>query len=807
MIKNYIIITLRNIIKYKGYSLINILGLATGVAVCLLIFLFVQNELSYDKYNVKHDRIYRLYLDAKIADTESALIATSSAPLAAELKQEIPEVEEVFRMRNYGFPVLRYKDKVFSEERIFWADSTIFEVLTFNFVKGNPNTALNTLNGLVITESAAKKYFGDEDPMGKLINVDKRVDYIVTGVMRDIPENSHFHADFIASLSFYADSRSPNWFGNNFYSYILLKENSDPEEVQQKIDAVISKYIKPLAERLFETSWEELQKKGSRYRYVIQPITDIHLKSHINNEIEPNGDIKYVYIFSLIAFGILLIACFNFMNLSTARYSGRAKEVGIRKTLGSSFGQLVQQFLSESIILSFFAVLLSIVIAALTLPIFNEVSGKDISLNFIENPIMIPVLLSLVLIVGILSGIYPAFFLASFKPISVLSGKMKEKISGKTFRGVLVVAQFTISIILVIATIFIFKQLDYLQNKKLGYNKEQLLIVRKADDIGVHREAFKTSLMDLSEVKYVSNITTLPGEEFGDNLFYSLENGQKNSQLVSIVRSDYDFAKTFGIEMADGRYFSREFGADTINSIVLNETAVKSLGIKNPVGKRISIPGNGAEQYFIIIGVTKDFHFQSLHEPIRPLAMMLFGRNGFGRTTAIRIAGGNISSTVNKIKQIWSNFADGQHFEYTFFDEDYAKLYKSEERTGKLFASFSVLGIFIGCLGLFGLAAFTAEKRTKEIGIRKVLGASFRSILILLSKEFLKYLLIANALAIPISYYLISIWLENYSYRISIDIYPFLFSGFAAIVIALGTVLYQVIKIGITNPVVSLKYE
>ncbi|MBU0475144.1 MAG: ABC transporter permease [Bacteroidetes bacterium] len=809
MFKNYITITLRNLKKQKGYSFINIFGLAVGVAVCILILLYVRDELNYDKYDKNSDRIFRLCLDAKVGEI-SAQGATSCAPLAETLIHEIPEVETAVRLRNYGFPVFYYKDKVFSEERVIRADSTLFNVFTIPFLKGNPKTALTQSNGLVITESMAKKYFGDEDPMGKVINSDRSYDYIVTGVIKDIPENSHIHFDFIAALARYRDSRSPIWFQNNWYSYVLLKEGADYQKVNAKLNSALMKYIKPQIEQALLTTWEELEKQGAKYKYYLQPITDIHLKSHFINEYESNGNITNVYIFSIIAFAILCIACFNFMNLSTARYSSRAKEVGIRKTLGSNFNQLVAQFLSESISMTFIAVLVSIILVYLFMPIFNDISGKELSFNLFNNYYAIPSMLLLVLFVGGLAGIYPAFFLASFRPIAVLGSGLKDGVKGKGFRSALVIFQFTISITLIIGTIVVFNQLEFIQNKNLGYEKDQLLIIRKTDDIGRSIVAFKNDLKNNPYVKNVSNSAELLGMNYGDNLYEAHINGKINRQLLKRGFIDYDYLKTYKMEMALGRYYSSEWTVDTVNSIIINEAAVKALGIINPIGFEIIETSTGDNQrnmVWKIVGVVKDFHFESLHQPIQPFVMQLFNRRGFGRYTAVRLSTDNLRESLESIETIWAKYAGNQQFEYTFFDEDFNRLYQSEERTSKLFAGFSLLAIIIGCLGLFGLAAYTAEKKTKEIGIRKVLGASIQSILVLLSKEFIKWIIIANIIAWPIAYYLMNKWLNDFAYRMNISIKVFIFAGTTALLIAFIAVGYQVVKAAVANPVDSLRNE
>ena len=685
----------------------------------------------------------------------------------------------------------------------------MFDVFTLPFLKGNPKTALSTVNGLVITESMAKKYFGDEDPIGKVINADKRFDYIVTGVIKDVPQNSHFHFDFVSSLARYSDSRSKVWFQNNWFTYVLLKPGADWKEVDAKFNSALIKYIKPQVEQVFQTSWESLVEKGAKYKYYLQPVTDIHLKSHLQAEYEPNNDITSVYIFSLIAFAILCIACFNFMNLSTARYSSRAKEVGIRKTLGSNFGQLLKQFLSESIIMTFIAVMISILLVYLLMPLFNDISGKNLNFNLFNNYYTLPSIFLLILIVGVAAGIYPAFFLASFKPITVLGGALKDGVKGKTFRSSLVIFQFSISVILIIGTIIVYGQLQYIQNKNLGYEKEQLLVIRKTDDLGRSIEAFKNDLRNNPYVKSVSNSTELPGMNYGDNLYESHSGRKIERQLLKRGYVDFNFFQTFKMKMSDGRFYSREWTGDTVNALVINEAAVKALQLKNPVGSDIYETGiaGGEDRVWKIIGVIKDFHFESLHQPIQPFAMQLFNKGGFGRYTTVRLSTDNIRQSLESIKQIWANYAGKQQFEYTFFDEDYNRLYKSEERTSKLFATFSILAIMIGCLGLFGLAAYTAEKKTKEIGIRKVLGASIQSILLLLSKEFIKWIVIANVIAWPVAYYLMSEWLNDFAYRMNINLLVFLFAGVSALIIALVAVGYQAVKASVANPVKSLKYE
>jgi putative ABC transport system permease protein len=805
MLKNYLLITLRNLQKYKGYSFINIFGLAAAVAVCLLILLYVQNELSYDKFNKNYDRIYRVHIDGMFNNKEM-LSAQSCAPLAKTLKDEIPEVENSTIIRSYGYPVFRYKDKVFSEEKVLFTDENFFKIFDIEIVEGSRKNLLNNPYEIIITQSTAKKYFGNENPIGRSINSDKRFDYKIIAVIKDAPANSHIKYDFLGSINTYKDFENFVWVNNDYYTYILLKNGSNPALVQKKIDKVVSKYSIPLIEQILQAPWSELIDKGLRYGYTMQPLTDIHLKSNLENEFEPNNDIIYIYIFSIIAIGILIIACFNYMNLSTARYSGRAKEVGIRKTIGADFKDLVIQFLSESIILATLSVFLSIFIAYLVLPIFNDISGKQLQFEILANFSIVPILLLLIIFIGLVAGLYPAIFLASFSPIKVLGGTMREYIKGKKLRGILVVLQFSITTILIICTIFIYNQLNLLQNKKLGYQKEQILIINKCDDIGAYIQAFKADLKKVPGVINLTNTSVRFGEQTGNTVYETIIDGKKSTVLASAISADYDFIKTFNIKMIAGRFYDQYRETDLSEALVLNETAARELGYKKPVGNRIyqtASDGKGFE----VIGIISNFNFESLKLNIKPLVIRLYNPNQFGRIIAVKLKGNNINKTVEEIRKIWSNYAGGQYFEYEFFDDYYNNLYISEERTGKLFASFSIIGIIIGCLGLIGLASFTAEKRNKEIGIRKALGASINSIFLLLSKEFIKYVLIANVIAIPVSYFLMSKWLENFAYKINLDIYVFIGSSIVSILIALLSVSYTSVKAASINPVLLLKYE
>jgi len=807
MFKNYIKIALRNFLKHKGFSFINIFGLAIGVACCLLIVLYVLDEVSYDKYHEKADQIYRVGIRGFVNNNLFHGVVTCS-PMAQTLVNEYPEVTAATRLRNFGFPVFRYEDKVFSEEEVFWVDQSFFDVFTVPFIKGDPKTALAQPNTIVLTRSMALKYFGDEDPMGKSLNADKRRDYLVTGVVEDTPRNSHFHYDFLAALVTYEDSRRPIWVSNNYYTYLVLQEGASPEAFEPKLAELVKKYVGPQIQAAVGITLEQFFASGGEWSYFIQPLTGIHLHSHLDFELEPNGDIAYVYIFSIIAIGILLVACINFVNLATARAANRAREVGIRKTVGSNRGQLIRQFLSETTIMSFFAVLLALIAVQVLLPFFNNITGKELAVPYIQNVFTIPFLLALVLFIGLLAGTYPAFFLASFDPVVVLKTEMSGRSKKSSMRNVLVMFQFTVSIVLIVGTVIVSRQLSYIQNRNLGFNKEQVVIVEKTDDIGNQVPAFRQELLKNPNVINATNTNNLIGNEFGNSAHKLAGATGEETHLLWTYRSDPYFAETYQIEMAAGRYYEEGRQADQ-QSTVINEAAVKDLGLTDPIGKQIVAiaPTQDQSLTFTIIGVMKDFHFRSLHHQIDPLIVYLYGPEGRGRYVSVRVHSENIRETMAFLENTWRKFASNQAFEYEFFDDHFARIYQAEERTGQIFFSFSLLAIIIASLGLFGLAAFVAEQRTKEIGIRKVLGATETGIVFLLSKQFTKWVVLSNLFAWPIAYYFMRKWLQRFAYQASITVWSFLFAFLVVLFLALLTVSYQTVKAARSNPVELLRYE
>jgi putative ABC transport system permease protein len=805
MFKNYLKVAVRNFFKHRGFSFINIFGLAVGVACCLTIVLYVLDEISYDRYHDRAEQIYRVGIDGYINNIAFHGVVTCS-PMAQTLVREFPEVEAATRLRNFGFPVFRYEDKVFSEERVFWVDPSFIDVFTVPFIEGDPETALTEPNSIVLTRSMALKYFGREDPMGRSLNADRSRDYLITGVVEDVPHNSHFHYDFLASLSTYDDSQSPIWISNNYYTYVLLRKDASPEAFEGKLVELVKKYVGPQIKVAAGLTLEQFYESGGKWGYFIQPLTDIHLHSHLEFEIEPNGDIAYVYIFSIIAIGILLVAGVNFVNLATARSVNRAREVAIRKTVGSRRPQLIRQFLAETTLLSFIAVILALIAVQFVLPTFNTITGKDLAIPFMQNAFTIPALFGVVLLIGVLAGIYPAFFLASFDPAIVLKSETMGRTRKSKLRNILVVFQFTVSIFLIIGTFIVNRQLRYIQNKNLGFNKDQIVVVKKTDDIGNQIQAFRQELVKNANVIDATNTARLIGETFGNSAYKLAGASGEETHLLWTYFTDPHFADTYQIEMAAGRYFEEGRQADQ-QAVVLNETAVKELGLTDPVGKQIEALRPTRSLTFTIIGVMKDFHFESLHFQIRPLIITLWPPNNRGRYVSVRVSSEGIRNTLVFLENTWRKFAGNQAFEYEFLDDHFAKIYQSEERTGQIFFSFSLLAIIIASLGLLGLAAFIGEQRTKEIGIRKVLGATDSKIMLLLSRQFTKWVIMSNLFAWPIAYYFMHKWLQRFAFQPGLSVWSFLLASLVVFFVALLTVSYQTVKAARANPVDLLRYE
>ncbi|WP_423147753.1 FtsX-like permease family protein [Rubrolithibacter danxiaensis] len=807
MFKNYLKIAWRNLNRSKIFSAINISGLSIGIATCLVIMLFVQNELSYDRYNKKADQIVRVVFKGSINGAPMKE-ANVMPPTAQTLKADYPEVLEATRLKTNDQPLVTYKDKTFREKAIAHADSNFFHVFTIPFIKGNPETALLEPNNIVITDEIAKKYFGNEDPVGKLLNFQTwNSVYKITGVIKKLPANSHFHFDFFASMSGITDAKSPSWMTSGYYTYLVLPKDYNYKKLEAKLPQVIEKYMGPQIKQAMGMSLSEFRKKGNDVGLFLQPLTDIHLHSDVNFDIERGSDARYVYIFSAIAVFILLIACINFMNLSTAGASKRAREVGVRKVLGSEKLQLVKQFLVESVLLTLIALFIGVCLVYLALPLFNRLSGKELDFSFIFHPLIIPGLLFFGLFVGILAGSYPAFFLSSFKPIAVLKGKLTAGKSSMGFRSGLVVFQFFISIVLIVGSAIVYKQLQYIQNKKLGYDKDQVLVLHESWRLGNNEEAFRQQLLQDSRVKNVTISGFLPaGNTYSNNNSVYTDNNP--DQLIKTLKYQVDerYIPTLGMQMQAGRNFSAGFATDS-GGVIINETAAKVYGWgKNALGHIITDWTNnqGQKKSYRIIGIVKDFNFQSLHERITPLMMVLGENSG---AMVIKVKTGNTAPLIASIKEQWSRYSNEALFSYSFLDESFEAMYDTEGRLGQILGIFAALTIFIACLGLFGLVKFTAEQRTKEIGIRKVLGATVTNVVGMLSKDFLKLVLIANLIGWPVAWWVMDKWLQDFAYKIDISWWIFGIAGAIALLIALVTISFQAIKAALTNPVKSLRAE
>ena len=805
MLKNYLKTALRNLWKNKAFTAINIIGLSSGLAVCILIVLYVFNELGYDSFNKNADRIYRL--DADLFFNNTAFTAANTPePMGPTMVREYPKLEQMVRISNQGGISIRKGDQTLMDQNAMFADSTFFKVFTVDMIEGDPNTALNDPNNIVISESAAKRYFNSTSVLGKTLYTDNAKDRKITGVYKDFPRQSHFHFDFIKPFAERWDKNPDGWLSNNNNTYILVKPGTTQAELQSMLNATTRKYVGQQLMQYFNSSIKDLEGKGNRFNYQVTPLRDIHLKSNKSGEIEVNGDITYVYIFSIIAAFILLIACVNFMNLSTARSANRAKEVGIRKVVGSLRSQLIIQFLTESVLLSFFALLIAILIAILLLPFFNSLAGQTIPYWAIFSSWMLPVSVVLVFIVGCLAGSYPAFYLSGFQPIEVLKGKLAKGFKSSWLRSTLVVFQYSISIVLIIGTIVIYKQLDFIRNRNIGYNRNQVLVLHNTWPLANNAKSFKEEVKKLSGVENVTVTQHLPttSDRSQNGWFPDATMTVDKAVILANIWVDEDYIPTLGMQMAAGRNFSKDFPSDSL-AVVLNEAAVKTLGYKDPLRETLYRPTDENKSLpYRIVGVVKDYNFSTMHEKIKPLVMQLGTNNG---GVAIRINSKDIRSVVENVRSKWNGAAPGQQLNYSFMDEDFNKLYKADDQTGRLFMSFSLFAIFIACLGLFGLVTYAAEQRVKEIGIRKVLGAKMGTLVAMLSKDFVKLVFIAALLAFPIAWWAMHKWLQEFAYRIDIAWWMFVVAGALALIIALVTTSIQAIKAALANPVKSLRSE
>lgn len=801
MVLHYLSIALRNMIRRPGYDGMNVIGLAIGITCCMLILLYIQNELSYDRFHAHADRIYR------VINGDSARTPPAAGPT---FKNLFPEVEEYARTRGtINIWMMAYKDIGFYESDVYRASKGVFDVFSFPLVRGNPQTALDDYahpeQSVVISESMAMKLFGDEDPIDKVIRADDEMNLRVTGVMEDVPPNSHFAADYLVSENLDVENLreryETNWFSSNHFTYVLLAEGTDPVELEDKIARWASTY-EPL---------ESLNMRGLPFRPRLQPVTDIHLRSNLELDMAGRGDISYVYVFSVVAFSVVLIACINFMNLATARSTIRAKEVAIRKTVGATRSELVLQYMGESMCSAGLALVIAMGLVIAILPWFNTQMGTAFQISYLENPNLLLWLAGIALLVGLLSGSYPALFISRFHPAKILKGEMTGGVTGSTLRKGLVVAQFALSILLIISTATVYRQLDYMQNRQLGFDKDQVVVIPL---IGGAERDFNTFKARLSQSPHVQGVTRsglMPGRMFSAAImpvFPTRLAEQSEDDLVGIpaLFVSTDFEETLGLELLAGRPFSSVLNDDSNNAVILNRSAIERLGLATPeeavrrqIRYRMSPP-------IRIIGVVEDFHMQSFHNPVDPMQLRFMNRGGGGQA-AIRLQAQNIPEGINAIEETWASVFPHYPLAYSFLDEDFEQLYLSEQRTGNLLGAFSFLAIFIACLGLFGLAAFTTQQRTKEVGIHKVMGASVIRIVSILSKDFLILVAIAVPVAWGLAYWIMSNWLQNFAYRVEIGPEWFLIAAVVALVIALATVSVKAVTTALMNPVESLRSE
>lgn len=807
MIKNYFKIAWRNMIRNKAFSFINVFGLAVGLTCCMLISAYLYQELTYDTYAANAKRIYRVALHSDGSNTAADFPSVDMA-VGQGIKNTFPDVLATTRLSRQRPVFVKYNLEQFKEEHMVWADPNFFQFFSIPLVEGDTKTALADPKTMVVTKDFQKKYFGNESAIGKAVTVGNDL-MKITGVIDKVPDNSHFHADAFMSMStIVTPSTKQTWSNVGYFTYLLLNKGADSKKLEAGFPQLAEKFLVPEEQHDMGISLAEAQKSVKSFIFFLQPLTDIHLHSATKYEFEANGDLNYVYIFGALAFFILLLACINFTNLSTASSVKRAKEVGIRKVLGSEKNKLVSQFLAESVLLTFFAMLFALGFAYLLLPYFNDVSGKQITMGFFLSPQAIACELILTLLVGITAGIYPAFFLSSFQIISVLKGNGSVKSSGgNTLRSGLIVFQFAISTALIIATFIVYQQLHFMQNKKLGYNKDQVLVINDTNTLGNNIDAFAQQLSADNRVVSNTKSDNVPGDNnAGGTVIYANEVAGKGTHTeisTSIYWIQNSYIPTLGMQLAKGRNFYPMSPADS-DAVIINEAAVRDLGFgdMDPIGKTIVRSG---QRRYNIVGVVKDFNFTSAKQKIAPL-MMLPNKRG-ANEIILRIKTADVHRLIGDIKNQWGSYNASAPFSFYFLDDQFASLYSTEERTGQIFTSFSTIAVIIACLGLFGLSAFMIRQRVKEIGIRKVLGASTGSITTMLSKEFLALILVAVIVSFPVTWYAMSKWLQDFAYRVDIHWWVFIVAGCLALTIAFITVSFQSIKAALANPVKSLRSE
>lgn len=803
MLNNYFNVTYRNLLKYKFYSLINIFGLSVGIASVIFIALYVTTELSFDTYNKNYHRIYRVGVKGKITG-ETLNQAVTAAPMARAIKNEIPHIKYVTRIARFGDWLVQYGNVRFNETNFLFADSSFFDVFSIPLIYGDAKSALNKPNSLVITEATAKRYFGPDKPLGKKLRLEgDSTFYTVTGVVQ-LPVNTHFKFDFLGSLSSIPFSGNDNWLVHNFYTYIVVDSKSSQEALTNDLNKLIPKYVYPLIEQFTGVSTQEFLETDNYFSYFVQPLGKIHLYSNLQLEIAKNGDMDMVYVFIVIAILVLAIASINFMNLTTARSASRSREIALRKVMGSNRNNLIVQFLIESLLLTIVATIVALVIVEICTPYFQNLVGMEISLHSALNTNFALFLGSMAIIVGLISGSYPALVLASFDPVLTLKQQIRSATGTRNVRNLLVILQFAASVFILICTLAMNRQLNYVMNRKLGFEKENILVIRRSDGLRARIDSFKNEIKLNPNVLAVANSTHVPGNIYWKNAFFHESNPNTTYLFNQSVVSDC-YNDVLKLRMVNGRFFTPGNLADS-SSCIINETAANMLGIKNPVGTILFQPMGATRREYKIVGVLSDFNYRSLHFAIEPMIMTCMQRNLEGYIV-VRVSSAGLPETISSIKKAWEKYTPDYIFEYSWLSKDFDHLYDAENRTYSMFSTFTVLSIFVACLGLFGLIAFNVSQRTKEIGVRKTFGASFGVILFMILKDTLKLVLMSFIVAWPLAYILINKWMSEFSYQVGIHLIDFIIAALLAVAIAMATISIQALRAASKNPVDALHYE
>lgn len=796
MFRNLFKTALRNILRDKIYSLINVLGLTIGITSSIFLLLYVLDELSYDKYHTRGQDIYRVITTIKEVDDEFTWVV-AQIPFAPTVRDKFPEVEKSVRFIGTGRVLYQKDDLKFYEEEIYAADSAVFEMFSYNFIEGDPGTALHSPNSIVLTKNLAVKYFGNEHALGKTLQAGSEL-YQVTGVIENVPKNSHFTFDGLISItSLNEQTRTGNWGNFGVFTYLYAPTIQDPKTLESKLSAIYDEYCAPI-----------FKQYGINFTYKLQRITDIHLHSRYEGESNANGDIKYVYIFSAVAIFMLIIASINYMNLATARSARRSREVGIRKVVGSHKVLLISQFILESLLLTLIAFVFSLIFVIALLPFFNHLLNKEISMNFLQQPMILTGLAVIIIFVGFLGGSYPAFYLSSFNPAAVLKSKVTSRGGNAFLRKGLVVLQFSISIVMLVCTWLVYDQLQYLRNKDLGFDKEHIVRMSlSTQEMRNNYRVLRDELLQLPEVLNVATAGTSPGYGVGKNLInVEDQNGEMVERGIDMYPIDYDYLSTLGFHIIDGRDFSKDRTSDSTTAVIVTEAMLKRMGWDSAIGKRFSFINQDGErgETMRVIGVVKDYHHASLYDIIEPILFLPRENN---RVLHIKIDGRDIKGTLAKVESVWNRVQTDQPFEYTFLDQEFQEQYQNDERRGQIFTLFAGLTMAIACLGLLGLASYTTEQRTKEISIRKVLGANVQSLVYLITREFILLVFISIVIGLPIAHYFMKKWLQNFAFAMDINWMTFVLVSFVVLLITFSTVSFHTMKAAHANPVDALKEE